>query len=70
MRLMTRQHFMLLVINKKKTSTSADGVELNLAIILTYGEPELYSMYGKHRSAKEIPCPAENTDDKASKTIL
>lgn len=63
------QHFMFPAINKRKTSTSADGFVLNLAVI-AYSIPGLYSMDGKHRSAKEIPYPAENSKDKASKTIL
>lgn len=63
------QHFMFPAINKRKTSTSADGFVLNL-VAVTYSIPELYSMDGKHRSAKEIPYPDENSKDKASKTIL
>jgi len=56
-----------LVINKRKTSTPADGAVLNLARMS--GAPEMYIMDGKRRSAKEIPY-AENSKDNASKTIL
>lgn len=54
---------------KGKQVLQADDSVLNLATI-TYSICELYIMGGKHRSAKEIPFPDENSKDKASKTIL